>query len=136
MNSSRSSPNPGSAWARPIAAIALIFGVMTLFSGASVLFGPNEARALAGNYIGFVVWFNFLAGGFYVVAAIGLWLGKPWAGRLAALIALGTALVALAFAIVVLGGRDFEMRTVGALGLRFAFWAAIARFATRQARPA
>ena len=123
-------------WIKPIAVVALVFGLLTLFSGGNVLFGPDEARASAGQYVGFVVWFNFLAGGVYVLAAIGLWLGKSWAPRLAALIAIATAVVGLGFTFVVLRGSPFEMRTVGALTLRFAFWAAIALITTRRSAPA
>lgn len=121
-------------WARPVAVFALIFGVMTIVSGGSVLFGPTQAREWAGNYIRFVVWFNFLAGSAYVAAAIGLWLRRVWAGHLAALIAGATALVASGFAAVVLQGAAFEMRTAGALAFRFAFWAAVAAVAYRAAR--
>jgi hypothetical protein len=123
-------------WARPTAVFAMIFGVMTIFSGGSVLFGPAEAQALAGNYIRFVVWFNFLAGGVYVAAAIGLWLRKNWAAHLAALIAIATAVVALVFATMVLRGDAYEMRTVGALAFRFVFWAVVALLAQRALRRA
>lgn len=114
-----------------IAAIAMVFGILTVFSGGSVLFGPQAAQVGAGNYVGFVVWFNFLAGGVYIVAAIGLWLGKTWATGLSALIAIATAGVALMFAFAVLRGTPFEMRTVGALALRFGFWAVAALIARR-----
>ena len=43
----------------------------------------------------------------------------PTAGVLAIALALGTAMVAAAFGVHVLGGGTFEMRTVGALALRF-----------------
>jgi hypothetical protein len=107
---------------RVFAIIALIFGVMTIVSGGSVVLGA--ANAWAGNYVGFVVWFNFLTGGVYVVAAMGLWMGKYWAVRLSAIIAITTGLVALGFAIVVALGSPFEMRTVVALALRISFWTA------------
>lgn len=116
---------------RIIAVVALVFGVLTLFSGGSVLFGPDTAQEGAGNFVGFVVWFNFVAGAFYILAALGLWLGKGWAASLSALIALATAATALGFAFVVLRGTPFEMRTVGALILRFTFWAAAAWVAYR-----
>jgi hypothetical protein len=116
-----------------IAAMALIFGVLTVFSGGSVLFGPDTAQVGAGNYVGFVVWFNFVAGGFYIFAAIGLWLGKNWAMGLSALIAILTAVVALGFALVVLRGTPFETRTIGALALRFTFWTVAALVAKRRA---
>ena len=119
-----------------MAVIAMIFGVMTVFSGGSVLFGPAEAREWAGSYIRFVVWFNFLAGGAYVAAATGLWLRKKWAAHLSILIMVATAVAATGFSIVVLRGEAFEMRTVGALAFRFIFWAAVALLAYRAFRKA
>ncbi|MBW6494674.1 MAG: hypothetical protein K0B16_09005 [Burkholderiaceae bacterium] len=129
-------PTTAIQWARPVAVIALIFGVITLLSGGGVLFGPQEARDSAGNFVGFVVWFNFLAGGAYVAAAVGLWMRKSWSAHLATLIAAATAAVALGFAVLVLRGAAFEMRTVGAMALRFAFWAAVALLAHRATRKA
>ncbi len=131
MNTTHPKPPKPLWWAKPIATLALIFGVMTVISGGNILFGPAEARELAGNYFGFVVWFNFLAGGAYVVAAVGLWCHKNWAFHLAAFIAIATAVVALVFALLVLRGQAFEMRTVGALAFRFTFWAVVA-FLARQ----
>ncbi len=124
-------PHRSSLAQKILAVIALVFGVLTLFSGGNVLFGPDAAQQMAGNYVDFVVWFNFLAGAFYVLAAVGLWLGKAWVAGLSALTALATAVVAFGFAYVVLRGTPFEMRTVGALALRFVFWAGVAWSAYR-----
>lgn len=128
-------PAPPSYKVRFMAAFALIFGLMTIISGGSVLFGPTEAQTWAGDFIGFIVWFNFLAGWAYVVAAIGLWGGKLWAARIAALIAIATAVVALGFLIVVLRGSPFEMRTAGALMFRIAVWVSIALVAKVATKP-
>lgn len=136
MNNQTDHPAISNRWVKPVSVFALIFGLMTVFSGGSVLFGPAEARVWAGSYIQFVVWFNFLAGFAYVLAAIGLWQRKCWAPKLAGLIAGATAAAALGFSVVVLQGGAFEMRTVGALAFRFAFWAAIAVFAHRAMRTA
>lgn len=127
-------PDAPFSWIRLTAIFAVIFGLLTIFSGGSVLFGPDQAQAWAGNYIRFVVWFNFLAGGLYVVAAIILWRSEPWAFRLAVFIALATALVACGFATVVLFGETFEMRTVGALAFRIGFWVIVAMVARRALR--
>lgn len=132
MNIQNSPKHVTIRWTKPVAVFALIFGLLTLVSGGSVLFGPAAAQVWAGNYLQFVVWFNFLAGGFYIIAAVGLWLGKVWTARLAGLIALATAIVALGFAFVVLSGNDFEMRTVGALAFRFLFWVAITLIARQR----
>ena len=109
-----------------VAILAAGFGVVTLFSGGSVLFGPTQAQRLAGDYMLFVVWFNVLAGGLYVIAAAGIWLDRGWAMGLAWFIALATTLTALVFGYQVILGVSFELRTVGALILRFGFWVAIA----------
>ncbi len=114
-----------------IAAIALIFGLTTIVSGGQVLFGGAAARAAAGNYMSFVVWFNFLAGFAYVAAAAGLATRQVWGARLALVIAVATALVFLVFSMFALAGTPFESRTVGAMALRTALWAGIAWFARR-----
>ncbi len=52
-------------------AIGLVFGLLTIFSGGTALFGGEAARAAVGNAVPFVLWFNFIAGFFYVLAAWG-----------------------------------------------------------------
>lgn len=116
-----------------VAAVALVFGLATIVSGGKVLFGGEEARQAAGNYMPFVVWFNFLAGFAYVTAAVGLVRRQLWAARLALGIAAATALVFVYFGLFVLTGVSFELRTVGALTLRTLLWTGIAWFACRQA---
>ncbi len=107
------------------AAVALLFGVLTVFSGGRALFGGVEARAAVGNAVPFVLWFNTLAGFAYVFAGIGLFLGRRWALWLATGIFGATVLVFLAFGIHVLQGGAYEMRTVGAMSLRAGVWALI-----------
>ncbi len=115
-----------------ISAIALVFGLMTIKEGGSVVLGIGEARAAAGNYIPFVVWFNFLAGFAYVVAGIGLWLQQRWASSLAVVIAAATALASVALGFMILSGTPFEQRTVFAMGLRTVVWIVIAAIAWRR----
>lgn len=111
---------------RAFIVFGFIFGIITLYSGGSVLFGPQEARDSAGAYIPFVVWFNFLAGGVYIVAAAGLWLRKRWGILLAIAISASTVFVAVVFAYTIMQGADFEMRTVGAMAIRASVWAGLA----------
>ena len=121
-------PKPVAAipnWQRIMAVVALVFGILTIVSGGSVLFGPESARESAGNFVPLVLWFNFLAGFAYFVAAIGIWLDRNWALPLSLVIALATLAIALVFLFLIFGGRAFEMRTVGALALRTGVWAAI-----------
>jgi hypothetical protein len=111
--------------------LAGAFGIATLVSGGRVLFGPDEARAAAGHVVPFVLWFNFLAGFAYLAAAAGLLRARRWAALLSLGIAAATALVFLAFGAHVLRGGAFEPRTVAAMTLRTATWAAIALAACR-----
>lgn len=115
-----------------IAAVAWAFGLATITSGGRVLFGDEAARQAAGNYLPFVVWFNFLAGFAYVAAAAGLATRQTWAPRLALAIAITTALVFLLFGLFILAGTPFESRTAAAMTLRTTLWAGIAWFARRR----
>ncbi|MCZ4314215.1 hypothetical protein O4H66_12460 [Comamonadaceae bacterium G21597-S1] len=117
---------------RILAVVGLAFGVLTIASGARALFGDAAARAAVGNAVPYVLWFNFLAGFAYVAAGIGLWRTQRWAVVLAAMLALATAAIAAAFGFHVLGGGAYEMRTVGALALRFGFWAVVSVVAWRS----
>lgn len=119
-------------WA--LALVAGAFGALTVKEGGSVLFGSEAARLAAGQYVPFVLWFNFLAGFAYIAAGIGLWLRRRWAARLALAIAAATALVFAAFAVHILAGGAYELRTVFAMTLRTLVWSAIAAVAWRRAR--
>lgn len=127
---------PGrSPYLKGVAILALVFGIATVLSGGNVLFGSDAAREMAGAYVPFVVWFNFLAGFFYVLAAIGIWLGRSWAFTLSVLIAAATGMAALVFGYQVIQGGAYEMRTVGALALRIGVWTVIAVLLCRPRRP-
>lgn len=112
---------------RLAAVVAVVFGAATVASGGNVLFGSGAAAA--GSYVPFVVWFNFVAGFFYVAAGIGLWLQRPWAARLAIALALLTAAAFAALGWHIAAGGAFETRTVAAMTLRTLVWVAIASLA-------
>ncbi len=120
------------AWVWITAIVAVIFGMMTIKSGGSVLFIDGEARLAAGNYVDFVLWFNFLAGFFYVATGIGIWLDKAWAPKAAITIAALTLLVFAAFGVHILNGGEYEQRTVIAMSMRTLVWTAIAFTCWRQ----
>jgi len=113
-------------WAATI--VAVVFGTLTIISGGSVLFN-QAARQAAGNYLTFVVWFNFLAGFAYIVAGIGLWLLRRWSVWLSFVIAGATLLIFATFGMHILNGGAYEMRTVAALGLRSVVWLIISTIA-------
>mgnify|MGYP006374702937 CR=1 FL=1 len=117
-------------WA--ISLVAVGFGLLTIKEGGTILFGDAAARAAAGNYVPFVLWFNFLAGFAYVIAGIGMWRQQRWAAWLAAAIAVATALTFAAFGAHGASGGAYEQRTVIAMSLRTLVWTAIAVLAYRR----
>ncbi|MEO8546300.1 MAG: hypothetical protein ABI434_22125 [Burkholderiaceae bacterium] len=122
-----------SVWA--ISAISVVFGLLTIKEGGAVVAGNEAALTAAGNYIPFIVWFNFVAGFAYVAAGVGLWMQRRWAVGLTIAIAVATALVSAALGFMILSGTAFEQRTVFAMGLRTVVWAVIATIAWRHQGP-
>ena len=121
-----------SPWLRGASVLAVLFGLMTLKEGGTVLFCGEAARTAAGAYVPFVLWFNFLAGFAYVVAGIALWRRQGWAAGLALGIALATALVFAAFGVYVMNGGAFEVRTMAAMALRTTVWLVVGALAWRM----
>lgn len=120
-----------------VGALAVIFGLVTIKEGGSVLFIDGAARRDAGHFVPFVVWMSFLAGFAYIAAGAALALERSWAARLVTAIASVTAVGFAAFGVHVLAGGAFERRTVFALAFRTGFWAILAWRVTRRfsARP-
>lgn len=119
-------------WLRGASVVAVLFGLLTLKEGGTVLFGGEAARTAAGAYVPFVLWFNFLAGFAYVAAGLALWWRQGWAAGLALGIALATALVFAALGVHVMNGGAYETRTVAAMALRTTVWLAIGVLAWRM----
>lgn len=120
-----------------LAIFALLFGLLTIASGARALFGETEARAALGNVVPFVLWFNFLAGFVYVLAGAGLLAKQQWGAYVAMFLAVATVAVFIALGVHAAGGGAFEPRTVGAMSLRSVFWLVVAVVSYRKMiRPA
>jgi len=119
-------------WA--ISLVAVGFGLLTIKEGGTILFGDEAARAAAGNYVPFVLWFNFVAGFAYVIAGVGLWRQQRWAVWLAATIAAATVLTFAALGVHIYSGGAYEQRTVVAMSLRTLVWVVIAAVAARAMR--
>ncbi len=111
------------------AVIAVVFGLLTIKSGGSVLFIDGIARKEAGNYVPLVLWFNFLMGFFYLVAGAGLFLRKKWAMWLSVAIVVSTAAVFAVFGFHILNDGAHETRTIAAMTIRTIVWASIAAYA-------
>lgn len=124
--------NAAARLVRILAVIAVLFGVLTVFSGGMALFGPEQARARLGDVVPFVLWFNFLAGFVYVAAGLGLFQHRSWGVGLAVALAVATLVVFAIFGIHVATGGAYEMRTVAAMTLRSAFWVTLALVAMRK----
>ena len=117
-----------SRWVGALAIIAVIFGLLTIISGGRTLFDA-EAQQRAGNYVAFVLWFNFVAGFAYVIAGVGLWFQQRWSVWFSFAIAAATLLIFAAFGLQIWRGGSYEMRTVAAMGLRAITWLAVAAVA-------
>lgn len=116
-------PQPN--WLGGLALFVIFYGVLTLKEGGSVLFINGDARQAAGQYVPFVLWFNFLAGFAYIIAGGALWMNKPWVVWLAVSIALATLLVFIAFGGHVISGGPYEQRTVIAMSMRALVWVGV-----------
>jgi uncharacterized membrane protein (DUF2068 family) len=115
-----------------ISLVAIGFGLLTIKEGGTILFGNMEARAAAGNYVPFVLWFNFLAGFTYVIAGAGLWMQRRWGAWLSVAIVVATAFTFATLGAHIYSGGTFEQRTVIAMSLRTLVWAVIATLAWRR----
>jgi len=130
---------PRLLWVRAAGLFGAVFGLLTIKEGGAVLFVDGAGRAAAGNFVPFVLWFNFLAGFAYLVAGVGMAFRQTWAARVALGIAVATLGVFAAFGVHVLSGGAYEMRTVVAMVLRSTVWCVIAvlgwHFFLRQGKP-
>ena len=112
--------------------VALIFGLLTIKSGGQVLFGGSSFQKAAGNYVPFVLWFNFIAGFVYLLAGIGIWMRQHWSVWLSLLIAMATIIVFVILGLHIFEGGKYETRTVAAMSLRSLVWSSIFIFSYRK----
>lgn len=117
-------------WLTVVAIAAILFGIATVKEGGTVLF-TEAGKQSAGNYVPFVLWFNFIAGFAYIVAGIAMFRLKSCSRRLSALIAISTTIVFILFGIHIFNDGLYELRTVMAMTLRSTLWIYIAIVALR-----
>jgi hypothetical protein len=118
-------------WTLIATVVAVLFGLLTIKEGGSVLLDNEQAVRAAGDYVPFVLWFNTAAGFAYVAAGVGLWLRQRWAVGLSFVIAASSLIILSALAVHVAVGGAYEIRTVVAMMLRSAVWVAISILAYR-----
>ncbi len=114
-----------SPWIIAASVIAVLFGIATIKEGGTVLF-TEAGKQGAGNYVPFVLWFNFIAGFAYVLAGISLFRLKSCVKKLSAVIAVSTVIIFISFGIHILNGGAYETRTVVAMTIRSIVWIIIA----------
>ncbi len=102
--------------------VGIVFGLATIKSGGSVIFIDGSFRKSVGNYISFIVWFNFLFGFVYLAASAGLWYQKRWAVWVSLLIASATLIAFGVLIIYIVSGGLYELRTIYAMIFRFTVW--------------
>lgn len=95
---------------------------MTLKEGGSVVFNIGNARVVNGNFVPFVVWFNFLSGFIYLLASWGLYKRKEWTKKLGISMIILILCVFIFFVIHIASGGLYEKRTVYAMIFRTLTW--------------
>lgn len=114
-----------------IAILFFVFGIMTVASGGRSLF-TEEGIATRGNIIPLVLWFNFIAGFFYLLAGLSILKMKPCVKRLSIFLASFSSIVMLYLAIHIYQGGFYEIKTVVAMSFRTFFWIAFAVYFHRS----
>jgi hypothetical protein len=112
-------------WAIGLALFLALFGTLSLISGGAVLFVGGRFQELAGDYVPFVLWFNFLIGFAYIAGAAGLIKWRAWVRPLSVLIATLTIFVFIAFGVHMLSDGTYEIRTIGAMAFRSLIWVGV-----------
>jgi len=98
--------------------IIALFGVLTLFMSASVIFGLFDIREKEGNYVLFVVVANFICAFLYFAAAYGFFTKKRWTSRVLN-IAVGILVITFAgLGIHIFSGGIYEQKTIYAMIFR------------------
>ncbi len=110
--------------------VATLFGIATIKEGGTVLF-TEAGNQNAGNFVPFVLWFNFIAGFAYILAGIMIFRLKSCSRKLSCVIAIATVIVFMIFGAHILNGGAYELRTVVAMTLRSGIWSTIALFTLR-----
>lgn len=119
-------------WPMVLGTFLMLFGIVTIKEGGSVLFFDGAAREAAGNYVPFVLWFNFFAGFAYIGAGVGILKRRSCVRWLALGIAGATLAVFVAFAIHINSGGLYETRTLAAMVLRSLIWVGATGFLFRK----
>lgn len=104
------------------------FALLTLFLSGSIIFDLFGIRAREGNYVGLVVWANFICSLLYLAAAYGLVKLKRWPYKIL-IVAASVLSIALAGLLIHINqGGLYETKTIGALVFRIGVTLAFAYY--------
>lgn len=101
--------------------VFFVFGVLTIISGGRALFTENGI-ATRGNIVPLVLWFNFVAGFFYVIASFSIFRKKTCVKRLSIVLGLSNLLVLTYLLTHIYSGKLYEFKTLIAMLFRTSFW--------------
>ncbi|MBP9849545.1 MAG: hypothetical protein KBC58_08925 [Flavobacterium sp.] len=112
-----------------IAFLLAVFGLLTLFLSASVIFDFFGIRAKEGNYVLFVVWANFISSIIYLVASYGFIKNKNWTVTILGISSLILINAFIGFIIYIYADGVHETKTIGAMTFRIALTIIFVAFA-------
>lgn len=96
----------------------LLFGLLTLFLSASVIFDLFGIREKEGNYVPFVVWSNFVSSLLYLAAGYGLFKVKQWSVWLLVISVFILIAAFIGLKIHINDGGLYEAKTIKAMVFR------------------
>lgn len=104
-----------------IGIVIIIFGALTVTSGGKSLFIESGIES-RGNVVPLVLWFNFIAGFFYLIVGISIIKLKPSVKKLSIVLAILNVFVFLYLVKHIIQGGLYENKTLVAMSFRTAFW--------------
>lgn len=128
--------NKKATWINVLSIFIILFGLTTITAGGNAFF-TQSGRIAAGKIIPLVLWYNFIAGFFYILAGFAIYKQKSMAIRISMLLANSSFAIYFALLIHIFKGNEYETRTLIAMTFRTFFWIAIATttFRSRQIEP-
>ena len=100
-------PRKRPVWIWIAAIVAVTFGLMSIRSGSNLLILDGKVISVGGDYVSFLIWFNTLAGFFYVAIGIGIWQERPWVPSATISLAILTLLVFGIFVIYIFEASNY-----------------------------
>lgn len=110
-----------------IGAFLIFFGLMTIISGGKALF-TEVGHETRGNIVPLVLWFNFIAGFFYILAGVATYNLRGCVKKLSVLLAFTNVAVFIYLLNHIFQGELYETRTLVAMSIRTSLWVFISLY--------